>query len=128
MFSNYLDDMRSYVELERHLYELLYSEGQAHGLDCRKFKVPYCNTTFSDGTPCQDGNPIFSARNESNGEILRVVLDEDIDTLVSYHDKEMNCELVLVGKVALLDEIKKEMCNWIKSQSSSSHVEGAVMD
>jgi len=116
MFNSYLNNAQSYLELERHLYELFSSEGQVHGLDTGKFKVPYCNTKFSDGTPCQDGNPIFSARNESNGQILRIVLDEDIDTLVSYHDKEMNCELVLVGKVALLDEIKKEMCKWIKSQ------------
>lgn len=116
MFNSYLDNAQSYIGLERHLYELFYSEAQEHGLDAGKFKVPYCNTKFSDGTPCQDGNPIFSTKNESNGQILRIVLDEDIDTLVSYHDKEMNRELVLVGKVALLDEIKKEMCKWIRSQ------------
>ena len=116
MFKGYLDNAQSYVELERHLYELFYSEGQAHGLDASKFKMPYCNTKFSDGTPCQDGNPIFSTRNENTDQILRIVLDDDIDTLVSYHDKEINCELVLVGKVALLDEIKKEMCKWIRSQ------------
>lgn len=93
MFDSYLDNAQSSIGLERHLYELFYSEAQAHGLDAGKFKVPYCNTKFSDGTPCQDGNPIFSARNESNGQILRIVLNVYIDTLVSYHDKEMNYEL-----------------------------------
>jgi hypothetical protein len=25
------------------------------------WQVPWLNTTFADGTPCRDGNPIFSA-------------------------------------------------------------------
>jgi hypothetical protein len=128
VFNSYLDNAQSYADLEQHLYELFHSEAQVHGLDAGKFKVPYCNTKFADGTPCQDGNPIFSARNESNGQILRIVLDEDIATLVSYSDKEMNCELVLVGKVALLDEIKKLMRKWIRSQHSGLHVASAVTE
>ncbi|WP_177431211.1 MULTISPECIES: hypothetical protein [unclassified Pseudomonas] len=35
-----------------------------------------------------EGNQILSAKNEVNGQILRVVLDEDVHELCSCRDKE----------------------------------------
>lgn len=40
----------------------------------------------------------------------------------------MNYELVLVEKAALLDEIKKEMCKWIRSQQSNFHADFVVTE
>lgn len=63
-----------------------------------------------------DGNPIFSARNEVNGQILRIVLDEEVDEVFSYNDKEAGCELVIFGKLSSMDEIKKMISTWVKAQ------------
>ena len=39
MFNSYLDDVQSYVGLERNLYELCYPEGQVHGVDAETAAV-----------------------------------------------------------------------------------------
>lgn len=116
MFNDYLNDEQSYIELEQYLYENFFLECNASGVESKKFKAPFYNTAFSDGTPFREGNPIFSARNEANGKILRIVLDEDADPLVSYLDKDMDCELVIIARIALLEQITEKMAEWVISQ------------
>lgn len=116
MFKGYLDDVSCYQRLERYFYDFFCSEAQANGLDVGGFKMPYYNTTFSNGMPFMDGNPIFSAKNEVSGQIVRVVLDEDMKQFTSYRDKDSGCELVVVGNLELLDEVKEQVSEWIKAQ------------
>lgn len=116
MFNGYFNDEHCYIELERHLYDCFFFECKANELELAKFKAPFYNTTFSNGTPFRDGNPIFSARNEVSGTILRIVLDEDADSLVSYRDKHMGREFVVIAKVALLEHITGKMAEWVRSQ------------
>ncbi|WP_397431561.1 hypothetical protein [Pseudomonas chlororaphis] len=116
MFNGYLDDKDCYLRLERYFYDFFCLEIQANGIDVGKFKMPFYNTTFSNGIPFMDGNPIFSAKNEVNGQILRAVLDEDTHQFTSYHDKNLGCEFVIVGNLELLDNIKKQISEWIRAQ------------
>jgi len=44
------------------------------------------------------------------------VLDEDVNELCSYRDKEAGCELVVIGNLSVLDEIKKKISAWISAQ------------
>ena len=116
MFNDYLNNEQCYIELERYLYDRFFIECKAGEQKLTKFKAPFYNTTFSNGIPFREGNPIFSARNEVSGTILRIVLDEDTDSLVSYRDKHMGCELVIIAKVAISEHITKEMAEWVRSQ------------
>ncbi|MEX6667565.1 hypothetical protein [Pseudomonas sp. W2-17] len=116
MFDDYLNDEQLYVQLEQYLYDCFLIECHASGVDLKNFKAPFYNTAFSNGTPFRDGNPIFSARNKTTGKILRIVLDENTDSLVSYRDKDMGCELVIIARVSLLELIIKKMVEWIRSQ------------
>ncbi|MGC5701688.1 hypothetical protein J4P02_15935 [Pseudomonas sp. NFXW11] len=116
MFNDYLNNKDCYLELERSFYDYFRLRAQASPVGEKVFKVPYYNTFFSNGLPFMDANPMFSAKNEVNGQILRVVLDEDAHELCSYRDKEAGCELVLIGKLALLDEINKKISAWINAQ------------
>jgi hypothetical protein len=116
MFDEYLNDEQCYVELEQYLLNRFFLECDANGVELKKFKAPFYNTTFSNGTPFREGNPIFSARNEVAGTILRIVLDEDTDSLVSYRDKDMGCELVIIARIASLEDITKKMAEWVRSQ------------
>jgi hypothetical protein len=116
MFNDYLNDEQSYIRLEQYLYEYFFLQCNASGVESKKFKVPFYNTAFSDGTPFREGNPIFSARNKTTGKILRIVLDEDAAPLVSYLHKDMGCELVIFARIALLEQITEKMAEWIRSQ------------
>lgn len=116
MFDDYLNDEQLYVQLEQYLYDYFLTECHASGVDSKNFKAPFYNTAFSNGTPFRDGNPIFSARNKTTSKILRIVLDEDTDSLVSYRDKDMGCELAIIARVSLLELIIKKMVEWVRSQ------------
>ncbi|WP_460926201.1 hypothetical protein [Pseudomonas sp. MC6] len=116
MFDDYLSNKDSYFQLEQDFYKFFYLEVQKNEVASEIFKAPFYNTFFSNGTPFMDGNPIFSVRNEVNGQILRIVLDEEVDELSSYQDKEAGCELVIFGNLSLMDEIKKMISAWIKAQ------------
>ncbi|MGY2292371.1 hypothetical protein ACW9H6_21915 [Pseudomonas sp. SDO528_S397] len=116
MFNEYLTNKDCYFELERSFYDYFRLKVQASKTAVEVFKAPCYNTFFSNGLPFMDGNPIFSAKNEVSGQILRVVLDEDVHELCSYRDKEAGCELVVIGNLALLDEIKEKISAWISAQ------------
>ena len=75
IFPNFLNDPEEYVQAEAlwqtRWQELIRSVGQ-EGL----WKSPWINTTFANGTPCRDGNPIFSAVCHSRRLGLRVIQQE----------------------------------------------------
>lgn len=116
MFNDHPDNKNYYLELERSFYDYFRFKVQASQVAVEEFKVPYYNTYFSNGLPFMDGNPIFSAKNEVNGQVHRVVLAENVHELCSYRDKEAGCELVIIGNLALLEEIKKKISTWISTQ------------
>ena len=114
LFENYLNDMDCYISLESHFF------GFFQGLICRlkidegRVKFPFYKTCFSNGVPFFDGNPIFSAKDNQSGKILRVVLDDEVDRLKYFNDKDGGCEFVIVGSIMMLSLIEKEIANWVK--------------
>jgi hypothetical protein len=60
LYPSFLNDPQEYAKLEAfwqsHWHEFITRMGQQ-----KLWKSPWLNTTFADGTPFQDGNPIFSA-------------------------------------------------------------------
>ncbi|VVP99280.1 hypothetical protein PS925_02141 [Pseudomonas fluorescens] len=116
MFNYYLNSKSCYLRLEQDFYDFFYLEALKKQIDFKIFKVPYYNTFFSNGTPLMDGNPIFSARNELSGQILRVVLDEGAEKLSFYYDKDAGCELVIFGRLSFMDKIKTKISAWVLAQ------------
>lgn len=109
MFNNYLVDMNEYLALESSLQDFLLSiVNYKDPVDC-----PYYNTTFSNGVPFMDGDPIFSARKKNNGEVIKVVLDEDTDS-ISEFDNQLDGSYihVIVANVSALESNKKRIIHW----------------
>jgi len=109
MFNNYLNDEKVYLELESFLKNFF-----LNFINCKEsVDCPYYNTTFSNGKPFMDGNPIFSARKKNNGTIIKVVLDEDANSLSEF-DKEVDGFPihVIVANVSSLDSIKEKIISW----------------
>lgn len=112
MFNDYLDDEKVYLALESFLKDYFLSFVRCDkAVDC-----PYYNTFFSNGKPFMDGDPIFSARKKSNGAILKVVLDEDVDSLSEF-DKVVEGKPVhvIVANISSLNSIKKKIVIWYGS-------------
>src|SRR5262245_5295450 len=75
LFPNFLKDSREYEQSQRlwksRWQEVVEAAGQK---DC--WESPWLNTTFADGSPCRDGNPIFSAVNRKDRLGIRVIQQE----------------------------------------------------
>ena len=119
MFEKYLEDVRIYLDLESNLIDFFKSKLGELKKNKSSYKIQYYKTTFSNGMPFMDGNPIFSVRNEDEGKILRIVLDADASDLVTLDETcEQDKEMVVIGNILLLEKIKTKICEWLEQQSS----------
>jgi hypothetical protein len=85
LYPNFLEDPRQYEQAEeswrRHWRDLVRRAGEPD-----LWETPWGNTTFADGTPCRDGNPIFSAVCRSRRLGIQVIQLEP-----SEHPRELSC-------------------------------------
>jgi hypothetical protein len=96
--------------------ELVREVGQAD-----QWKAPHYTTTFVDGTPCRDGDPIFSAVDPTRRLGVRIIQFEptgDSGEFASWQDTfaEGEPEEVrdLVISCSLTDETLSKACNLIR--------------
>lgn len=121
-FDNYLDDLEVYLKLEKDFFDAFSSYLSELNLPKSDWDAPYYVTNFSDGTPFQDANPLFSACHKSTHSIIRVVLEEHCHELSDwYQSKEEGSEYVICGGLPVLDKIKDKMKDWLFATTSYTH-------
>jgi hypothetical protein len=78
LFAHFLSDPREYAQAEalwcKHWDDLVHRLGQAW-----LWKTPWFNKAFANGTPCRDGNPIFSAVSPLQRLGVRIIQIEPAD-------------------------------------------------
>jgi hypothetical protein len=72
LFPSFLKDAREYEEAER-LWESRWRDLVEAARQTRLWRSRWFNTRFANGTPCRDGNPIFSAVNRKKRIGIRVI-------------------------------------------------------
>ena len=70
--------LEKYIE---NMFVYLLKEASSHTSD---WVFPYFKTTYADGTPFMDGNPIFSAKNTSAKRIIKIIVDDGYDDIFEY--------------------------------------------
>jgi hypothetical protein len=115
MSDNSLADRDESAVLEDCLKEFFLRSLAQTGAEPGDWTIPFFTTSFADGTPFCDGNPVFSAANENKKVLLRVVLDDQAAEPFEYDDhwNGRYAERVVVGRVADLDAIKDRMISWL---------------
>lgn len=110
LFPDFLGDKGQYALAEgywRNLWEEIARSSGQRG----EWKTPWLRTSFSNGTPFQDGDPIFSAVATERGLGVRVIQHEpetdevELDSWVETFDGPDSMIRVLVLSCALTDEI-----------------------
>ncbi len=78
LYPSFLDDAGEYAKAEslwrKHWNDLVRHAGQES-----LWQTPWLSTGFANGTPCRDGNPIFSAVSPSRRLGVRVIQVEPSD-------------------------------------------------
>ena len=116
-YSHYLTDPMVYAALERKILECFL----ALISNADEWTVPYFKTTFSNGKPFQDGNPIFSARYKNL--VIRVVIENDRNEITAIlQEKPEFEELVIVTDTDHIEEITVKIKQW---SALSLYINGA---
>ena len=134
LFPDFLSDPQQYQQAEalwRERFGDLIRRIDQEGL----WESPWLNTHFANGTPCRDGNPIFSAVSRSRRLGIRVIQLEpsgDREELSAWTDtfaqgeegaiKELVLACVLTGPNLL--EALERMKRWITEEEVGSSREG----
>ncbi len=72
LFRNFLSDSAEYNGAET-LWRERWEELRDRVRDRDEWKTPWLSTEFADGSPCRDGNPIFSAVSPLSRRGIRVI-------------------------------------------------------
>jgi hypothetical protein len=72
LFPRFLKNAREYEKAQR-LWQSQWQDLVARAGQTDHWECPWLNTAFADGTPCRDGNPIFSAVNRQDSLGIRVI-------------------------------------------------------
>lgn len=116
MFNDYLSTPSTYKNLENHIKEIFIKLATSYNIDAERFIMQFYNTTFSDGTPFMDANPIFSVKHKKTGTILKIILDENIKkTICSTKKSELGPETSIISNQKNLTSIKNEISKWLKT-------------
>jgi hypothetical protein len=117
MFENYLEDIAVYLKLEKHFADFFKLKLNELNKSKDLYTMPFYKTTYGNGAPFMDGNPIFSVKNELKKTLLRVIIDDDTGKLTSTDEKcEFGKERVVVGNIFMLKEMQAEICKWLEEQ------------
>jgi hypothetical protein len=132
LFPDFLTDPQQYEQAEglwlKTWKELADEVGQA-----QLWQAPFYTTTFVDGTPCRDGDPIFSAVNPTRQLGVRIIQFEppgDVEEIVSWLDTfaEGEPEEVreLVISCSLTDSTLLKARDLIRQWLTKGHVDAGL--
>jgi hypothetical protein len=124
LYPNFLRDEQEYAQAElfwRSLWDkVMRLAGQA-----QEWQVPWLQTTFSDGTPIRDGDPMFSAVCQGRRLAVHAIQnesqdgEEEFDAYVTVFDPEAQGIRVLVISCVLSEEsasrIKDLLSSWVQT-------------
>ncbi|MET3678897.1 hypothetical protein ABIB24_000005 [Pseudomonas sp. UYEF17] len=119
MFKDYLSNPDAYQKLELFFTSALNEHLCSKKINPAKYRTPYYNTTCVDGTRLMEANPIFSVRNTSTQNILRVVIHEAVKSYSITHNKRDGAkELCLIIKISDLVHATNDINKWIDEQEN----------
>jgi hypothetical protein len=72
LYRNFLEDYKQYKEVEN-FWQEVWNEIKSDKKSSDEWRTPWFENAFADGTPCQDGNPIFSAVSSKIGKAIRII-------------------------------------------------------
>lgn len=98
MFESFLDDPREYAALEQ-LWEQL--TRRLVGEFAAQPWLPWLRTTFADGTPMRDGDPICSFQSVDHRRAIRIVQAPSLSIRDVYFDRFGDETDVLVMRLGL---------------------------
>lgn len=101
MFDNYLSDKKEYLLLESYIYNKFWETKNKND-----WLAPYYNTQYLNEVYFYDANPIFSAINNNEHTIIKIVLDEDICNLLELEDIiDNNMVFTFICNVTKVEEL-----------------------
>jgi hypothetical protein len=119
MFDDFFKNKNSYLLLEEYWINLFYSILKDRHDSFEEWTVPYYNTMFKNGEKFMDGNPVFSAKSNSNNKIIRLIQEiyESEYTLNYWVERDKKeLVIVLVFCEENINRIKRIINDWLDDE------------
>ncbi|WP_154660634.1 hypothetical protein [Pseudomonas cremoricolorata] len=118
MFEDYLSSIETYDKLEALIASFFNDHLKKTNTRPDQFITPHYSNTCSDGTQFRDANPIFSVIHISTGNVFRAVICDHVGGYSKTREPiETGVETCVVAKIHELEKIKKDLLDWIYSQT-----------
>ena len=129
-FPHFLSDVDEYARAEAY-WQDLWRRALEKSKKGKGWRSPWLTTRFANGTPCRDGNPIFSAVNETQKLGVRIIqhapseavdLDSWTDEFGGSPKNERIRELVIscVPTRQTASHVLKLLCGWVMQEASAA--------
>ena len=106
-----IDKYKALEKCIENMFVYLLKEVSSHTSD---WVFPYFKTTYTDGTPLMDGNPIFSAKNTSTKRIIKITVDDGYDDIFEYDSLFAESLLhTIVSPSALIDKVNTPLKDFL---------------
>ena len=113
MFEDYLTNPVSYAALETYFLENFMTITKKNN-NQNTYITPFYRTTYNNGEPFADANPIFSAKDTRENKIIRIIIEEDeFEVSIAQKKTEQGDETIVFGGISNLPELLDILKDWI---------------
>ncbi|GLO58908.1 hypothetical protein GIB19_27900 [Pseudomonas sp. ITEM 17296] len=124
MYDDFLSNIETYTKLEE-LFKSAFAAHTKTTSSTSHYITPFYNTTFKNGQPFRNANPIFSALNLKSKKLIRIIIEENEHNISVVEKKtDHGTETIIFGGTTNLSEILIKMQEWItlsEQQSKTAH-------
>lgn len=112
MHGDYLKSSTAYTALEQ-LFIDVFTQTASKYENHANFIAPFYRTTYDNGQPFSDANPIFSARDIEQKKIIRIIIEDEADKIsTAYKNTDYGEETIVFGGIANLPELIATLKEW----------------
>ncbi|WP_043196032.1 hypothetical protein [Pseudomonas putida] len=115
MHGDYLTNSTAHTALEQ-LFTDAFTQTVSKYKDHANLIAPFYRTTFDNGQPFGDANPIFSARDIERKKIIRIIIEDEVDKIsTDYKNTDYGEETIVFGGIANLPELIATLKEWTRA-------------
>ena len=116
-YENWYENIDEYSKLEQYIENIFVKLLNINSINREKWVFPYFKTTYSDGTSFMDGNPIFSARAPNKKKIIKIIVDDNYDTIYDFNSSfDENLLYTVIVPIKLIDNIDVLITSFLLSE------------
>ena len=113
-YLNWSKNTDEYKQLECYIESMFIKLLTLNSVSKDTWIFPYFKVKYSNGTPFMDGNPIFSAKDLHGKKIIKIIIDDEYETIVDFEGSfDGDLLYTIISPVKLINNIDTLIKNFV---------------